>query len=240
MAYNYLEIVNTVCRKLNEVELTSSNFATAKGFYSHVKDAVNNSIRDINQTHFEWPFNHVTAEETLTAGTSRYAFPSDVSTIDFDSFRIKEDSTFGNSTVRLAPITYDNYLKQYIDQEYTSDESKRDVPQYVAQAPSLEYVLAPTPNEDYEVVYEYYRVPVDMQLYSDVPSVPERFKHVIVDGALYHAYMFRGNEQSASMAKAKFEEAIKRMRIILINKYVNVSSTYVVEPSRYLAGPRVA
>lgn len=239
MAYNYLELVNNVCRKLNEVELTSEQFPTATGFYSHVKDGVNAAIRDINQTHYEWPFNHVVAEEALSAGTSRYSYPSDASTIDFDSFRIKEDATFGNSTVRLAPITYDQYLQQYVDQEYSDDDSKRDVPQYVAQAPSFEYVVAPAPKEDYEIVYEYYRIPVDMELYSDVPSIPERFKHIIVDGAMYHAYMFRGNEQSASMAKSKFEEGLKRMRIILINKYVNVSSTMIVEPSRYLSGPRV-
>ena len=59
MAYNYLELINSVNRKLNEVELTSANFASAKGWYSQCKDSINASLRDINQSHFEWPFNHV-------------------------------------------------------------------------------------------------------------------------------------------------------------------------------------
>ena len=49
MAYNYLDLVNIVARRLNETELTSSNFTTAKAFYSTIKDSVNTSIRDINQ-----------------------------------------------------------------------------------------------------------------------------------------------------------------------------------------------
>ena len=40
MAYNYLELVNQVNRRLNETELTSSNFPTATGFYAQVKDAI--------------------------------------------------------------------------------------------------------------------------------------------------------------------------------------------------------
>ena len=66
MAYNYLGLVNDINRRLNEVELTESNFAATTGFYSFAKDAVNASIRHINQEEFEWPFNHVEAEEQLS------------------------------------------------------------------------------------------------------------------------------------------------------------------------------
>jgi len=88
MAYDFLGLVNDVNRRLNEVELTASNFDSALGFYSAAKDSVNASLRFINQTAFEWPFNHVEQEEDLTAGEIRYAYPADAKTIDFDSFRI--------------------------------------------------------------------------------------------------------------------------------------------------------
>ena len=77
MAYDFLGLVNDVNRRLNEVSLTSSNFDTATGEYGMIKDAVNSSIRYINQHEYEWPYNHVTAEETMTAGVVRYAFPAD-------------------------------------------------------------------------------------------------------------------------------------------------------------------
>jgi hypothetical protein len=231
MAYNYIGLVNEVNRRLNEVELTSSTFPTATGFYAHNKDAVNSAIRDINHTHYEWPFNHVLADEVLTAGTTRYAFPSDANTIDFDTFRIKEDATFGNNTVNLSVLSYDDYLKNNIDQEYTTDTSKRGPPSAVFKAPSLEYGIVPAPDKAYTIFYEYYRIPVDLEIFDDVPDIPERFRHVIVDGAMHYAYMFRGNEQSASIAKAKFDEGIKRMRTMLVNRYTYMRSGMVM-PSR--------
>jgi hypothetical protein len=239
MAYNYLDLVNEVNRRLNEVELTSANFSSAVGFYAHNKDAVNAAIRDINHTHYEWPFNHVLAEETLTAGTIRYAFPSDANTIDFDTFRIEENATFGNATVKLTIMSYEDYLSRYIDHEYTTDSSKREVPSYVFHAPSLEYGVVPSPNNAYTVFYEYYRVPVDLSLYSDVPSIPERFRHVIIDGAMAYAYLFRSNEQSAVMSKNKFEEGIKRMRSMLVNRYSYVRSGMINTTQASAFGDRV-
>lgn len=229
MAYDYIGLVNEVNRRLNEVELTSSNFASAKGFYSQIKDSVNSSIRDINQTHYEWPFNHVLAEETLTAGTTRYAFPNDAGSIDFDTFRIKESTTFGNATVKLGVVDYDDYLENSVDQEYGDNTSKREIPSAVFQTPSLEWGVTPPPDQNYDVVYEYYRVPVDLQSVTDVPSIPERFRHVIIDGAMYHAYMFRSNEQAANIAKTKFEEGLKRMRTILVNRFTYMRSTAVIQ-----------
>jgi hypothetical protein len=241
MAYNYLGLTNEVNRRLNEVELTSANFPTATGFYAHIKDAVNAAIRDINHTHYEWPFNHILAEETLTAGTTRYAFPSDASTIDFDTFRIKENATFGNATVKLGVVVYEDYLENSVDQEYADNTSKRDLPSFVFHALSLEWGVTPPPNQDYEIVYEYYRVPVDLESLSDVPSIPERFRHVIVDGAMYHAYMFRSNEQAANLAKTKFEEGLKRMRTILVNRYTYIRSTAIIQAgsSSFAFGERV-
>ena len=107
MAYDYIGIVNDVNRRLNEVELTATNFSTAKGEYSMIKDAVNASLRFINQHEYEWPFNHVEEEETLTPGLVRYAFPSDAKVLDFDSFRIKRDSTIGNGTVKLKSLSHE-------------------------------------------------------------------------------------------------------------------------------------
>ena len=51
MAYNFLDLVNVVCKRLNEEELTSTNFSSATGFYSQIKDSVNASIRDIGFYH---------------------------------------------------------------------------------------------------------------------------------------------------------------------------------------------
>ena len=239
MAYDYIGLVNDVNRRLNEVELTSANFDTATGFYSQVKDSVNAALRDVYDAGQDWPFNHVIAEDTLSVGITRYAFPSDASTIDFDTFRIKADSTLGNDTVKLSIMQYEDYLERAVDQEYSNDTSKLTVPKNIVHAPSLEWLVVPAPDQTYDVVYEYYRVPVDLLNDTDVPAVPERFKHVLIDGAMYHAYMFRSNEQAANLAKNKFEEGIKRMRTMLVNRVSYMRSTAINQGTFSTFGERV-
>ena len=189
MAYNFLGLVNAINRRLNEVELTSSNFATATGFYSQAKDAVNAAIRYLNQSEYFWAFNHNTKEQTLVANTSRYAFPTDAKIVNFNTFRIKENTTLGNATTRLTEIAYEDYLDRYVEQEYNTS-SGQGVPTQVAQAPDLKFILTPEPDKAYELVFEYYSFPTDLSATTDAPTIPERFQHVIVDGAMHYGYLF--------------------------------------------------
>jgi len=225
MAYNYLGLVNEVNRRLNEVELSSSNFATASGFYNTAKDAVNASLRHINHEEYNWPWNHVLEEETLTTGVTRYDYPSDAKLIDMNSFRIKKDTTLNVSTTKLKQMDYQEYLDKFVDYEYNSGSDMRTLPRHVVRAPSQEFIVLPTPDKDYEMVYEYYRNPVTLELHDDVPNVPLEFKHIIVDGAMFYAYQFRGDTQASQIAQGKFETGVKYMRSLYINRYDYVRST---------------
>jgi len=227
MAYDYLGLVNDVNRRLNEVELTSSNFAAATGEYSMIKDAVNSAIRYLNQHEYEWPFNHVETEETLTAGTVRYAYPADAKTLDMDSFRIKRDDTLGNDTKRLNIITYEEYLDKYVDSEYNTSDNRRALPEYVFRTPSSQFGFVSAPDKAYTVVYEYYRLPVDLINATDVPSVPEQFRYILLDGAMHYAYMFRGETQESAIMQQRFIDDIKNMRSLYINRYDYVRSTVI-------------
>jgi hypothetical protein len=227
MAYNYLGLVNEVNRRLNEVELTSSNFATASGFYNTAKDAVNASLRHINHEEHNWPWNHVLEEETLTAGVTRYDYPTDAKVIDMNSFRIKKDESLNVSTTKLKLMDYQEYLDNYIDYEYNSGSDMQTLPRHVVRAPNQEFIVIPTPDKAYELVYEYYRNPVSLELYDDVPNVPLEFKHIIVDGAMFYAYQFRADTQASQIAQGKFETGIKYMRSLYINRYDYVRSTVI-------------
>jgi len=218
MAYDFIGLVNDVNRRLNEVELTTSNFAGAQGYYNLTKDAVNASIRHIHQEEFEWPWNHVEETEVLTPGEVRYSMPYDSKTINMNSFRIRRDDTLSVGTNKLKVLNYEEYLDKYADYEYNSNTSNRTVPHSVIRAPSRELLFIPAPDQAYEVVYEYYSVGVDMEKAADVPAIPEQFRHIIVDGAMYYAYVFRGDMQAATVSQNKFTDGIKYMRSQNINR----------------------
>ncbi len=225
MAYDFLGLVNDVNRRVNEVELTSANFDSAIGFYGTAKDAVNSAIRHINYEQFEWPFNHQTQTETLEAGTTRYAFPATAKTVDMDTFRLKRSETFNTETKKLRILAYEEYLDRYVDQEYNTTNAVTGAPTFVFRTPDMGFGVTPVPDEAYEVVYEYYQLPVDLSAYDDVPSVPESFRSIIIDGAMMYVYLFRGNTQDAALMQQKFSDGISRMRTIYINRtdYVRTS-----------------
>ena len=231
MAYNFLEIVNEINRRLNEVELNLTTFPTATGFYQTAKDAVNSSIRHINHEEFSWPWNHREEEETLTAGIVRYAYPEDAKLINLDSFRIKRNATLNVETKKLRALDYQEYLETFIDHEYNTSTGIRSVPTHVVRTPSQEFIFVPCPDKAYEVVYEYYQNPVSLSLYDDVPSVPKEFQHVIVDGAMFYAYQFRGDTQSAQISQQKFSQGIKYMRSLYINRYEYLRSSMIIRSS---------
>ncbi len=102
MASSYLQLVNRVIRRFNEVVLTSSNFAAATGFQAFVKDAVNDAIQDINEAELEWPFNVNTQTDTLTRGISEYSLPTGYRTADWESFFLFTSDLITNGTFDSA------------------------------------------------------------------------------------------------------------------------------------------
>ena len=222
MAYDFLGLVNDVNGRVNEPKLDESNFVNAGGYYSSAKEAVNSSLRAINQQEYEWPFNHTQVEEILVPGQVRYSFEPDAKTVDFESFRIKRNNDFGNDTRPLKRMDYEVYLQHYNDSEYNADTTVRRLPTLVFQTQDMNYGIYPPPDKPYELHYEYFSLPVDLELPTDVPSVPEPFRHVIVDGAMYYVYHFRGDIDTADRMHQKFKEGVDNLRKIYINRYTRM------------------
>lgn len=226
MSYNFLALTNEICGRLNETKLNSSNFATAINFYATIKDSINAAIRDINHQEYNYPFNHNTTEIILDTGVSRYPLPQNAKIVDFDNVKILRDDDLNVSTRVLKQIQYNEYTRRYLDDELNTAVTG-EVPRFIAKSKSNDFVIAPKPDKEYTLEIEYFIIPADLSLYDDVPTIPESFKHIILDGAMYHCYMFRDNAQSATLSKQKFDEGLKAMRSLLVNEYINVIDTRV-------------
>ena len=227
MAYDFLGLVNDVNSRLNEVTLDSTNFATATGYYNVAKDSVNAAIRHINQEEFEWPWNHVQSDLVLAAGSMKYFYPSDAKTINMNSFRIKRDDSLNVGTEKLKHLVYEEWLEKYADDEFNTSSDIRGVPKFIVRTPGRELICHPVPDKSYTIVYEYYSAGYDLENALDVPALPEQYRFAIVDGAMYYTFQFRGDTGAADLALQKFQQQIKNLRTININRTPYIRDTRV-------------
>jgi len=232
MAYNYLDITNEVLARFNEVALTASNFTASRGFQTQCKNAVNDAINYIFQREFGWSFSHSLQTETLVAGTTRYTIGATLYHVDYDTFRIEKDNTLGVAGTTLRNIDYKEYVLKYIDQESTSNVG--GVPIYVFRTPDNNYGLFPYPDKAYTLKFDAYIKPTPLSADTDVPIIPEQFRQVIVDGATAYGYQYRGEAQQYGINFSRFEEGIKQMQSLFLNRNFNyVRSTYIPRSQRY-------
>ena len=296
MSSSYLTLTNNVLGRLNEVQLTASNFDSARGIQTQTKEAINQSIRFINQKEFNFPFNHATETKTLTAGTVRYSLPTSTKHVDYNTFRLIKDDDLATSGGKLGILQYNDYVNNYITQEdeivtTTLDGSLTDsattvtvasttgfdsagtlhigneqitytgttsttftgatrgaggttaaahsdatqvaqfeeggVPRYVVRSPDNGYLLYPFPTKSFSVKFDYYTFPTDLSSATDTTSIPARFDAVIIDGATAFVYQYRGETSQYQLNFARFEQGIKNMQTLLVNKFEYIRSTFI-------------
>ena len=226
----YVSLVNELLRRMNEVTLdvAGDGFDTVRNVQALAKDAINSSVRLILQDGQEWPFLKTVYTQTLTTGTRLYNFPADYSSTDWDTFYIKQLSSENNGPRRLKAISYEDYIQNYRSSDDTGDTvNGESAPSVVYQTYGPAFGVTPVPNAAYEIEYVYWSYPADMTIYNDTVVIPDRFKHVLIDGAMMFMMRFRSNEQSAAMHQNNFEDGIKAMRRILMDGAIEIRSTVV-------------
>lgn len=229
--YNYLSVTNLALRRFNEVELDSTTFATAGGAHAQTKDAVNSALNEIYAEQCDWPFMRERTSQTLTAYQTRYSFPATYKVADIESFRLRYISSLNVDGFPLRVLSYDEYLEKFSAQEYTPNDTLSGIPRYVFQTADLQFGVAPKPDAAYVVDYEYISQPAELELYDDVPAVPESFKYVVALGTEYYCHMFRDNLEVANAVADRFKKGIKDMRKVLINRNDYVRSSMIPQVS---------
>ena len=211
----YLELINTVLREINEVEITT--VSTTRGIQTSVKDFINKAQRDIINSEVEWPFTVVNLSLTTVAGQAEYSRAADAKTIDYDSFTVQESASTAERTLQY--LSFEEYLERFNEIDTNPTGDAQGLPVYVYQTPDNKIGLSPVPDvATYTVRYYYYQTTSDMATNTDTPVIPERFHDVIVNRARYFAHMLRSDVQFSQLASRDYESGLARMRVELINK----------------------
>jgi hypothetical protein len=232
VATTYITLVNDLLRRLNEVPLNTAGdgFSTAKNVQAIAKDAINNAIREILQDGHQFPFLKTTNTQTLTAGTGTYDLPNDMASVDWDTFYLQALSSAGNTARSLPTIPFEEYVRIYKAIEENSGTGARSSPDLVYQTSEEKFGVTPLPDAAYVIEYVYYKFPADLSAFDDEMIIPDRFKYIIIDGAMVYMMRFRSNEQSAQIHQAKFKEGIKAMRRLLLDDPLFFRSSMINRP----------
>ena len=227
MPSSYIDLCNKTLRRLNEVEISADDFPTVRGVQALVKDAVKAAIAKVNQAEYGWPFNAAEHTQVLTAGQTEYTWPDYFKVSDWNSFQIQKDDSLAVTYKTLKSIDRDEWYRDYRDDDYEAGSAGRAVPDFVFPSHGNGFGVSPSPDKAYTVRFRYYQNYSNLTAATDVTRIPESFDTVIVDGAIYHLYMFKDNLEAASAAFTAFQQGIKDLQTLYINNYQYISDTRV-------------
>ena len=227
MPSTYISLCNQVLRRLNEVEVAEGAFDSVTGVQALVKDAVKAAVAKINQAEFEWPFNAAEETDILVVGQEEYSWPSFYKIADWNSFQIQEDTALGVSFTTLKYIERDEWYKKHRDNDYASGSNGISIPRYIFPSHGNGYGVSPSPDKAYTLKFRYYQNYSDISAADDVTRIPDSYDTVLVDGALYHLYMFKDNLESSQASFMAFEKGIKDLQTLYINNYEYIRDTRV-------------
>ena len=217
MAKTYIDLANVVLRDLNEVPLTTGNFATARGLQAFVKEALNRSLIDIVNYNDEWPWLTNAALDATSSPQSntfttiidqvQYAIDATASVIDFDTIKLKDPAA--DNPIQLEHASYDQVVSAVpvdaiIPHTFYITHDKKFIGLY------------PKPDKVYTITYVSWKSPVLLSVQTDTIPFDERFYNVLVSRTRYYAWQFRGNAQLASIALNEYNEEVKRMFTVLM------------------------
>lgn len=227
MPSTYINLCNMVLRRINEVEIASDDFASVRGVQALVKDAVKAAIAKVNQAEFEWPFNSAEHSQVLTPGQSEYSWPNFFKVADYNSFQIQKNDSLGTGFKTLSSIDRDEWYKNFRDDDYEAGTDGLGVPDFVFPAHGQGFGVTPSPNKAYTLRFRYFLNYTDLTNASDVTRIPESFDTVLVDGALFHLYMFKDNLEAANAAYTAFASGLKDLQTLFINSFESIRDTRI-------------
>jgi len=226
----FYELTNELLRKFNEAEVTTTSFPSLKGIQAAAKDCIRYSVNEIMDAENEWSFNWVTGSQLLVQGQNEYELPADCDHADWESFRIQKDDVLNVNTTSLPLISKDFWYTNLRPTDENAGSDGIRVPESVFMSnygATLGFGVTPSPDKAYTVEFEYYKVNPELDLYTDEIPIPDRYRFVVMGGALKHFNFFKDNLEQGTFWTKEFERMISGMRKTLAPRKDDLRDTRV-------------
>ena len=189
----------------------------------------------------EYIEHHITNEDEITTTTLNGSHSSSVETLTLTSTTgfdaagsayigseiISYTAISGNDLTGVTRGTQSTTAAIHASGVQVAQFSNGSAPTHVIRTLDNNYILFPCPNKAYTIKYDYFTFPTDMSAHGDTTTIPDRFAAIIVDGATAFIYQYRGETQQYAINFTRFEQGIKSMQTLLVNKFDYLRSTYI-------------
>ena len=189
----------------------------------------------------EYIEHHITNEDEITTTTLNGSHSSSVETLTLTSTTgfdaagsayigseiISYTAISGNDLTGVTRGTQSTTAAIHASGVQVAQFSNGSAPTHVIRTLDNNYILFPCPDKAYTIKYDYFTFPTDMSAHGDTTSIPDRFAPVIVDGATAFVYQYRGETQQYAINFTRYEQGIKNMQTLLVNKFDYLRSTYI-------------
>ena len=256
MATTYLQATNELLREINEIVLTSSNFASAIGIQQHAKDCINRAYNDIVTSEPRWtflstgesgstdPFYGNVNVETV-AGTRWYelkesssSLVNDYGAVDWNDFYLTTIGVSGASTPytsrNLRYVTLEDWKDFRREAENIDDTDSQNwgEPNVIFRSPDgRKFGLSPIPKKVYRVWFFAYDLPTALSAHGDAVVFPDVYVPVLIARARYYMHQFKENMQAAAFALDDYKKGLRQMKSNMLSpapKYITDDRVRVV------------
>ena len=212
-------------KKSSSLNVTGNNLASLN-YYEYIDNNYANEEDDVATTTLDGT--HTDSVTTLTL-TSTTGFDAS-GKVYVSGEEITYTAVSGNTLTGCTRAANSTTAAAYASGVTVTQFEGGGVPRQIVRTPDNNYVLYPYPDKQYTLVFDYFTFPSDLSAHGDTTTVPDRFGPVIVDGATAYVYMYRGEQSQYQLNFERFQQGIKNMQSLLINKFDYVRSPMIVRP----------
>lgn len=191
MAYTLLDLKTTVKKRAKDTSFDDTLLT------DYIQEAQNQVLE-----HYRFPFMEVSETDTASIGSYELDLYSDVEVIL--SLKLVYETT--DSKYEPTYLAYSDFYDRFDP----DTETVSSTPTYFTVFNNTIIWSAPL-DKTYKVYIKYLKTPKELTVDTDVPSVPERFKEVIIRGALARVEEYRDNYDKSAIHYRKVEDLSEDM-----------------------------
>ena len=214
---------NTARIKKDEDLSSAGNSLTKLNYNEYISRDYATQEDDITSTTLNG--SHSSTVTTLTL-TSTTGFDTS-GTVFIGGEQVTYTGVLGNDITGCTRGANSTTAATYADDVTVTQFTKGGVPRFIVRTPDNNYLLYPFPDKQFTLIFDYFTFPADLSAHGDTTTVPDRFATVVIDGAVAYVYQYRGELQQYELNFDRFQQGIKNMQTLVINKYDYVRSTLV-------------